>query len=74
MDYTDEFKRLIEIVRRLRKDCPWDREQTHESLRHSFIEETYEAIEAIDQRRWHELKNELGDVLLHIALQAAIAE
>jgi XTP/dITP diphosphohydrolase len=72
--YDEEFKHLIEIVKRLRKDCPWDREQTHESLRHSFIEETYEVIEAIDRRHWHELRNELGDVLLHIALQSAIAE
>jgi XTP/dITP diphosphohydrolase len=74
VNYDEEFKRLIEIVKQLRKDCPWDREQTHESLRHSFIEETYEAIEAIDHRHWHELRNELGDVLLHIALQSAIAE
>lgn len=74
MNYDEEFRRLIEIVKRLRKDCPWDREQTHESLRHSFIEETYEAIEAIDHRHWHELRNELGDVLLHVALQSAIAE
>lgn len=74
MNYDEEFKRLIEIVKRLRKDCPWDREQTHESLRQSFIEETYEAIEAIDHRLWQELRNELGDVLLHVALQSAIAE
>jgi XTP/dITP diphosphohydrolase len=74
VNYDEEFKRLIEIVKRLRKDCPWDREQTHESLRHSFIEETYEVIEAIDHRHWPELRNELGDVLLHVALQSAIAE
>jgi MazG family protein len=74
MSYDEEFKQLLDIVKRLRKDCPWDREQTHESLRQSFIEETYEAIEAIDNGRWNELKNELGDVLLHVALQSAIAE
>jgi tetrapyrrole methylase family protein/MazG family protein len=72
--YEEEFKRLTEIVKRLRKECPWDRAQTHESLRQSFIEETYEAIEAIDHKNWHELRNELGDVLLHVALQSAIGE
>jgi len=74
MSSDEQFERLREIVKRLRTDCPWDREQTHESLRQSFIEETYEAIEAIDAGDWDELKIELGDVLLHIALQSAIAE
>ena len=74
MGYEKEFTRLAEIVKRLRKECPWDREQTHQSLRQSFIEETYEAIEAIDHQNWQELRNELGDVLLHVALQSAIAE
>jgi len=74
VSYQDEFTRLVEIVKRLRVECPWDREQTHESLRQSFIEETYEAIEAIDHAHWEELRNELGDVLLHIALQSAIGE
>ena len=74
MNYEEEFRRLVEIVKRLRVECPWDKEQTHQSLRHSFIEETYEAIEAIDHAQWQELRNELGDVLLHIALQSAIAE
>ena len=72
--YEKEFMRLAEIVKRLRKECPWDREQTHQSLRQSFIEETYEAIEAIDHQNWQELRNELGDVLLHVALQSAIGE
>ena len=62
------------IVKRLRTDCPWDRVQTHESLRQGFIEETYEAVEAIDAADWSELKIELGDVLLHVALQSTIAE
>jgi len=74
MSRDEEFRRLREIVKQLRTDCPWDREQTHESLRQSFIEETYEAIEAIDAGDWSELKIELGDVLLHIVLQSAIAE
>jgi XTP/dITP diphosphohydrolase len=74
MSADEEFKRLFEIVKRLRTDCPWDRVQTHESLRQGFIEETYEAIEAIDTGDWRELRIELGDVLLHVALQSAIAE
>lgn len=74
MSYEQEFIRLAEIVKRLRIECPWDREQTHQSLRQSFIEETYEAVEAIDHQNWQELRNELGDVLLHVALQSAIGE
>ena len=70
----NEFREFIAIVHRVRKECPWDREQTHKSLRHSFIEETYEAVEAIDNEHWQELRNELGDVLLHVALQSAIGE
>ncbi|MDE3058243.1 MAG: nucleoside triphosphate pyrophosphohydrolase [Bacteroidota bacterium] len=69
-----EFERLLEIVRRLRKDCPWDREQTHQSLRHSFLEEVYEVIESIDHGQWSELRSELGDVFLHLVLQTMIAE
>ena len=74
MSVENEFREFIAIVQRVRKECPWDREQTHKSLRHSFIEETYEAVEAIDNDHWHELRNELGDVLLHVALQSAIGE
>ncbi len=71
---NDSFKKFIKIVKRLRKECPWDREQTHQSIRHSLIEETYEVIEAIDQQDLTELKRELGDVLLHIVLHAVMAE
>jgi tetrapyrrole methylase family protein / MazG family protein len=70
----DPFKKFVNIVKRLRKECPWDREQTHKSIRHSLIEETYEVIEAIDQKDLTELKQELGDVLLHIVLHAVMAE
>jgi MazG family protein len=70
----DAFKQFIQIVKRLRKDCPWDREQTHQSIRQSLIEETYEVIEAIDQNDSTELKKELGDLLLHIVLHAIMAE
>ncbi len=66
--------KFIRIVRRLRKDCPWDREQTHKSIKHGLIEETYEVIEAIDQNNSNELKKELGDLLLHIVFHVVMAE
>lgn len=68
------FIRFVGIVRRLRKECPWDRAQTHRSLRESLIEETYEVIEALDRRDHAELRKELGDLLLHVVMQATIAE
>lgn len=66
------FNDLVEIVKILRSPngCPWDREQTHKSIRSNFIEETYEAIEAIDTEDTELLKEELGDVLLQVALHA----
>jgi len=69
-----EFTRFVEITKRLRKECPWDREQTHASIRHSLIEETYEVVEAIDNNNMEELKKELGDILLHVVFHANIAE
>lgn len=62
------------IVRQLRRDCPWDREQTHASVAHLLIEEAYEAVDAIDRENWDELKRELGDLLLHVVFHSAIAE
>ncbi|MEG1557678.1 MAG: nucleoside triphosphate pyrophosphohydrolase [Oscillospiraceae bacterium] len=70
-NYTSED--LFSLVRALRdplKGCPWDKEQTHESIRQNFIEETYEACEAIDLKDSDLLKEELGDVLLQVALHA----
>ena len=67
------FSEYMAVIRRLRKECPWDRQQTHESLRSPLIEETYEVIEAIADRNPDHLRSELGDLLLHIALQAEIA-
>ncbi len=66
------FDDLVEIVKVLRSPngCPWDREQTHKSIRSNFIEETYEAVEAIDTEDTELLKEELGDVLLQVALHA----
>ena len=66
------FDDLIKIVRVLIAPggCPWDREQTHKSIRANFIEETYEAIEAIDTEDIELLKEELGDVMLQVAMHA----
>jgi MazG family protein len=69
-----DFKAFVRVVRRLRRDCPWDRKQTHKSLRHPLIEETYEVVEALDTGDMRELSKELGDLLLHVILQATIAE
>ncbi|MGN0570722.1 MAG: nucleoside triphosphate pyrophosphohydrolase [Candidatus Fimenecus sp.] len=65
---------LVEIMRILRSEngCPWDREQTHESIRRSFIEETYEVIEAINKQDCHLLCEELGDVLMQVVFHAQI--
>lgn len=71
---VEAYADLVAIVRQLRRDCPWDREQTHESVRHLLIEEAYEVVEAIDKADFDELKVELGDVLLHVLFNAAIAE
>lgn len=67
------FDRLLEIMNRLRNECPWDKEQTMESLRHLTIEETYELSEAILSNEIDEIKNELGDLLLHIVFYSKIA-
>jgi tetrapyrrole methylase family protein/MazG family protein len=73
---ADAFARLIEIVAHLRSDegCPWDRAQTHESLRNDLVEETYEVVEAVDNGEATKLADELGDLLLCVALYAQIAE
>ncbi len=69
-----EFDEFINIMRRLRKECPWDKEQTHESLKKHFIEEAYEALDAIDRGNYDDLKGELGDVALQVAFHSIIAE
>jgi tetrapyrrole methylase family protein/MazG family protein len=70
------FEELIAIMKRLRGPggCPWDAEQTHESLMRYLLEETYEVIEAVDARSPEHLKEELGDLLLQPVFHAAIAE
>jgi XTP/dITP diphosphohydrolase len=75
MDSTLEaFKRLLIIQKELREKCPWDKKQTIESLRMLTIEETYELVDAIDTKNFADIKEELGDVLLHILFYACIAE
>lgn len=70
----EKFQRLYDIMRKLRVECPWDKEQTHDSIKAATLEETYELIEAIDQKDYKELKTELGDLLLHIVFHSAIGE
>jgi len=69
------FARLVRIMDTLRSrhGCPWDRKQTHHSLRPFLLEETYEALEAIDGRDWAALPGELGDVLLQCVFHAQLA-
>ena len=69
-----KFNDFIEIVKRLRKECPWDREQTNDSIKANTIEEAYEVVEAIDHKNYEELKKELGDLLLHVVFHTQIAE
>lgn len=69
-----EFAEYVAVVRRLRVDCPWDREQTHRSLKYHLLEEAYEAAEAIDHDQIPLLRDELGDLLLHVTLHAVIGE
>jgi len=70
-----DFNDLVEIMKFLRAPdgCPWDRVQTHESIRSNFIEETYEVIEAIDNKDNELLKEELGDVLLQVVFHSEMA-
>ena len=68
----EAFNRLLDIMDELREKCPWDKKQTLESLRHLTIEETYELADAILENDLHEIKNELGDVLLHLVFYAKI--
>jgi MazG family protein len=66
------FNRLVEIMDTLRAQCPWDKKQTIDTLRHLTIEETYELADAIDAKDWNGVKEELGDLLLHIVFYTKI--
>ncbi|MFZ9761008.1 MAG: nucleoside triphosphate pyrophosphohydrolase [Candidatus Kapaibacteriota bacterium] len=70
----DQFESFIELVTILRRECPWDRKQTHESISHLFIEEAYEMIDAIESGDDKEFAKELGDLFLHIIMHTVIAE
>lgn len=69
----DAFKKVLEIMDKLRAECPWDNEQTNESLREFTIEETYELAEAIIENKSENIKKELGDLFLHIIFYSKIA-
>ena len=72
--YTfDDLVKIIEILR-APGGCPWDREQTHESIRKNVVEEAYEMVEAIDSRNEDKIADESGDVLLQVVLHAQIAK
>ncbi len=74
-DTGDRFQRAVDIMARLRGPggCPWDREQTFDTIKPYTLEEAYEVLEAIDQRDWHELRGELGDLLLQVLFYAQMA-
>jgi XTP/dITP diphosphohydrolase len=71
---AEEFIRLVKIMDELREKCPWDREQTVETLRHMTIEETYELADAITEKNWKGIREELGDLLLHILFYSRIGK
>jgi len=70
----DSFLRLVKIMEELREKCPWDKKQTIQSLRQMTIEETYELADAITDEDWNGIREELGDMLLHIVFYARIGE
>jgi XTP/dITP diphosphohydrolase len=70
---SDAFERLVTIMDELREKCPWDRKQTIQSLRQMTLEETYELTDAITENDWSAIKEELGDLLLHIVFYSKIA-
>jgi MazG family protein len=70
----NKFTEFVGIVKRLRKECPWDKEQTNDSIKSATIEEAYEVVEAIDNKNYIDLKQELGDLLLHVVFHTVIAE
>src|SRR6185312_2310423 len=72
----ERFERAVEIMARLRAPggCPWDREQTFDTIKPYTLEETYEVLEAIDARDWDELPAELGDLLLQVLFYSEMAK
>ena len=70
----EAFQRLLDIMDRLRVECPWDKKQTIESLRHLTIEEVFELSQAIVDEDYQDVKKELGDIIMHIVFYSRIAE
>lgn len=70
---TEQFCRVLDLVRVLRHECPWDRKQTSASLAHLLLEESYELVHAIDHQDEMELKKEIGDLFLHLCFQVELA-
>lgn len=73
-DEIEQFRAFVELVRVLRRECPWDKKQTHSSLMPLLLEEVYETIDAVEAEDMLELGKELGDILLHVVMNAVIAE
>jgi MazG family protein len=76
VDTGEKFERVVSIMSRLRAPggCPWDREQSFDTIKKYTLEETYEVLEAIDDRNWSELPGELGDLLLQVLFYAEMAK
>ncbi len=73
-DVLSNFEAFIELIKILRKECPWDRKQTNKSIAHLTIEEAYEVNEALYNDDYDDLSKELGDILLHVVMHSVIAE
>ncbi len=73
MKPSNNFEDFVQLVSILRRECPWDRKQTHQTIKDNLIEEAYEAVEAIDNKDFEEFKRELGDLLLHVVFHSRMA-
>ena len=74
MSPEEAFMELTTLIEILRKECPWDKEQTHESLRQCLLEEAYEVVDAVNREDFDNLKEELGDVLMEVVFYSLIAQ
>jgi uncharacterized protein YabN with tetrapyrrole methylase and pyrophosphatase domain len=72
MNQSADISRLVNILDELREKCPWDKKQNIHTLRQQTIEETYELADAITEKNWNAIKEELGDLLLHVLFYAKI--
>ena len=74
MNQSADIRQLVNILDELREKCPWDKKQNIHTLRQQTIEETYELADAITEKNWNGIKEELGDLLLHILFYAKIGD